>query len=176
MKDKVQLIKEEIERLKKESLEGKKDYYDYYDGVGDACNEMLQFIDSLPEEPTGEAIKENYNERYKRITQTEQFRQSYCDKSLGKEEPASEDLEEEIERCWKEIFPIGYSDTTLLALTHEQHKDFARHFAEWQKQKSVQDFLEKAEMYLRYRVYYNTHPNNINVAIDDFKNYMQNEI
>ena len=40
---------------------------------------------------------------------------------------------------------------------------------------AMQDFLEKAEMYLRYRVYYNTHPNNINVAIEDFKNYMQNE-
>lgn len=40
---------------------------------------------------------------------------------------------------------------------------------------AMQDFLEKAEMYLRYRVYYNTHPNNINVAIEDFKKYMQDE-
>lgn len=42
-------------------------------------------------------------------------------------------------------------------------------------EQAMQDFLEKAEMYLRYRVYYNTHPNNINVAINYFKNYMQNE-
>lgn len=40
---------------------------------------------------------------------------------------------------------------------------------------AMQDFLEKAEIYLRYRVYYNTHPNNINVAIENFKNYMQDE-
>lgn len=41
---------------------------------------------------------------------------------------------------------------------------------------ATQDFMEKAEMYLRYRVYYNTHPNNINVAIEQFKNYMQDEM
>lgn len=40
---------------------------------------------------------------------------------------------------------------------------------------AMQDFMEKAEMYLRYRVFYNTHPNNINVAIEDFKKYMQDE-
>lgn len=51
-------IKQEIERLKKESLEGKKDYYDYYDGVGDACDEMLQFINSLSEEPVNEDLEE----------------------------------------------------------------------------------------------------------------------
>lgn len=51
-------IKEEIERIKKESLEGKKNYYDYYDGVGDACDEILQFTDSLPEEPASDDLEE----------------------------------------------------------------------------------------------------------------------
>lgn len=34
--------------------------------------------------------KKNLNERYKRIVQTEQFKESYCDKSLGEEEPGCE--------------------------------------------------------------------------------------
>lgn len=38
-----------------------------------------------------------------------------------------------------------------------------------------QDFLEKAEMYLKTSVYYNMHPNNIATAIQYFKNYMQDE-
>lgn len=41
--------------------------------------------------------------------------------------------------------------------------------------KTMQDFMEKAEIYLKTRVYYNMHPNNITTAIQDFKNYMQNE-
>jgi hypothetical protein len=40
---------------------------------------------------------------------------------------------------------------------------------------AMQDFLEKAEMYLKTRVYYNMHPNNITTAIQEFKNYMQDE-
>ena len=40
---------------------------------------------------------------------------------------------------------------------------------------AIQDFLEKAEMYLKTRVYYNMHPNNVTTAIQDFKNYMQDE-
>lgn len=40
---------------------------------------------------------------------------------------------------------------------------------------AFQDFLEKAEMYLKTRVYYNMHPNNVTTAIQEFKNYMQDE-
>lgn len=40
---------------------------------------------------------------------------------------------------------------------------------------AMQDFLEKAEIYLKTRVYYNMHPNNITTAIQEFKNYMKNE-
>ena len=47
--------------------------------------------------------------------------------------------------------------------------------AKWQKQKDFQDFLEKAEMYLKTRVYYNMHPNNVTTAIQEFKNYIKNE-
>lgn len=48
--------------------------------------------------------------------------------------------------------------------------------AEWQKQKDLKDFLEKAEMYIKTRVYYNMHPNNITTAIQEFKKYIENEM
>lgn len=112
--------------------------------------------------------------------------------SLPKE-PASEDLEEEIDRFAKAIIP-----SRSKTITRNNLSLCAKHFAEWQHGKDFddllqsemefpkefyqkgydqakQDFLEKAEIYLRYKVYYNTHPNNINVAIDEFKNYMENE-
>ena len=45
----------------------------------------------------------------------------------------SEDLGKEVDRCWKEIFPIGWSATSKLSLTYDQHLEFARHYANWQK-------------------------------------------
>lgn len=43
-------------------------------------------------------------------------------------------------------------------------------------EQAFQDFMEKAEMYLKTRVYYNMHPNNVTTAIQEFKNYMKNEM
>lgn len=40
---------------------------------------------------------------------------------------------------------------------------------------AFKDFMEKAEMYLKTRVYYNMHPNNVTTAIQEFKNYMGDE-
>ena len=34
-------------------------------------------------------------------------------------------------------------------------------------------FMEKTEMYLKTRVYYNMHPNNITTALQEFKDYIQ---
>lgn len=62
-------------------------------------------------------------------------------------EEHNEDLEEEIERCWKEMFPNGWSDYTLLTLTYEEHKAFAHHFAEWQKQQMMKDAVEGTVKY-----------------------------
>lgn len=149
------LIKQEIERKIENILKEYKESNDpQFTLIGkiDSLEELLLFINSLPEES------------------------------------ASEGLEREIERCWKEMFPIGWSDTTLLALTHEEHAAFARHFAEWQKQKTMQDFLEKAEEFFNEQL--NIHPHDCHVIqyvsdtsledIDDFvkqfKNYMQNEM
>lgn len=60
------------------------------------------------------------------------------------------------------------------------YTDHSRHNTQWVAFKqgydqAMQDFLEKAEMYLKTRVYYNMHPNNITTAIQNFKNYMQDE-
>lgn len=43
-------------------------------------------------------------------------------------------------------------------------------------EQAFQDFMEKTEMYLKTRVYYNMHPNNVTTAIQEFKNYMKNEM
>lgn len=37
-------------------------------------------------------------------------------------------IEQEADRCWKEIFPLGWSDTTRLTLSYEEHKAFAQHY------------------------------------------------
>lgn len=85
------------------------------------------------------------------------------------EEPAREDLEEEYEN----YFTMHEMDIVLNPYTN--CKGIARHFAEWQKQNDFQDFMEKADMYLKTRVYYNMHPNNVATAIQEFKKYMQDE-
>lgn len=92
--------------------------------------------------------KKNYNERYERIAQTEQFKKSYCDKSLGKEEHASEDLEEEIDRFEDWINNFNQSDYP----TSYTVRDIARHFAEWQKQKDLEDSL-KSDMTMPNKFY-----------------------
>ena len=222
-------IKQEIKRLKRTNGFLPVDNHEICDayrarGYQLACDDILQFIDSLPEEPVKETIKGNYNERYKRIAQTEQFKKTYGDKSLGKEEPAIDDLEEVADNyaqqhnellgfdCDCEPIQTGpelkkaiifgaewqrkkdqeidkltessdldesswkYSDRD--GITYGQRYAMQIDFkagAKWQKQKDFQDFLEKAEMYLKTRVYYNMHPNNVTTAIQEFKNYIKNE-
>lgn len=103
MKDLLQLIKAEIERMS--NKEYPCDNAEQNIGYSCAMGDILNFLDSIP-----------------------------------KEEPASDDLDNEVERCWKEMFPLGWSDTSLLTLTHDQHLAFARHFANWQKEQ----FTERA--------------------------------
>ena len=160
-------IKEEIERrlnLYESQFTG------YELGRKDEAKSILEFIDSLPEEPASEGIED----------ELERFAYSLPHSATG---------------FWpKDIDAKSVEARTKYGVHHdwsyEQVMNIARHFTEWQKHQmkgtlqteyekgrfdTMQDFLEKAERYLRYRVYYNTHPNNINVAIEDFKNYMQNE-
>lgn len=37
-------------------------------------------------------------------------------------------IEQEADRCWKEIFQLGWSDTTRLTLSYNEHKAFAKHY------------------------------------------------
>lgn len=39
------------------------------------------------------------------------------------------DVDEEAERCWNEIFPLGWGEHSYLTLTHDEHLAFARHYA-----------------------------------------------
>jgi hypothetical protein len=57
--DAIQIIKEKIERIKNENSIGLSEYDSgYCNGVGETCDELLQFIDSLPEEPASEDLEE----------------------------------------------------------------------------------------------------------------------
>lgn len=61
------------------------------------------------------------------------------------EEPASEDLEEEIDKIWRTCDPIDEGMGVETANIHiEQFDDIARHFAEWQRHKDQQT-IELAE-------------------------------
>lgn len=137
MSDKVQKIRQEIERR----YNCEKCYpLDREANVAAAVlQELLLFIDSLPEEP------------------------------------ASKDLEEYAKKLAKGA-----------ALDKHNLIWMCKKGAEWQKQKDLQDFLEKAERYLNYTLYsrveievYGTlipSITNKKEFINDFKNYMKDEI
>lgn len=197
MSDKVQLIKQEIER-RIENLSylipdisniGNLTMEDVgYYAKSEALKSILQFIDSLPEESESkdrinecphwdkdwgcetspmnncdscpqakwvEAKKEkkNYNERYNRIAQTEQFKESYCDKSLGKEESGcevnfttkNENLEKEI-KSWIPAHIEG-GDEYLRKVAIEWSEIVARHFTEWQKHQMMKDAVNGEVVY-----------------------------
>ncbi|MBO7734329.1 MAG: hypothetical protein J6S67_17320 [Methanobrevibacter sp.] len=121
--DKIQLIKQEIEKRINLLQNGDADpeVMKRVEGVLLAYNSILEFIDSLPEEP-----KCIYN---RTLDERKKFCK-YCSAACGviiEEEPASEDLEEEIK---------NYFSGWLMSGPREQGWFFqtARHFAEWQKQ------------------------------------------
>lgn len=105
--------------------------------VYETLNKLLRFINSLPEESDCE--KKDYRERYEKLTQSDTFKSSYCDKSLGKEESTdeancttkSDDLEEAASKYIEEDF-------------HERSRADFKAGAEWQKQKDQQT-IELAE-------------------------------
>lgn len=183
MKDKDK-IKQEIERLYAEV--NQKPYNGELEGEMCAYDKLISFIDSLPEEPTDKTMEKNYHERYKRITQTEQFKKSYCDKSLGKEESVSEDLEEEIDEeidnlcelgCYMEDLAKGNSEGVypLPDNVVKELRKFASHFAEWQKQQMMKDaqlgvIEERADGLLGWNIVYETDKDYRNYLLSHFKN------
>lgn len=107
MTNKVQLIKEEIERKLKDIV-GAYESEDTEHGYKQCCKEILNFINSLPEE-------------------------SGCEVNFTTK---SEDLEEEMIRWHKEHFgnKRDWEKTSGEYLTRKSQLDIAHHFAEWQKQ------------------------------------------
>ena len=96
-----ELIKQEIERRINEY----KNWIGYQtDSNYLELKELLQFIDSLPEEPASENLAEEFNRFL--------------------------DEEEGVPRMW-------HSDEQM-----EWGMDIARHFAEWQKQKDLEDAVD----------------------------------
>jgi len=122
MTDKVQLIKEEIERLKTQNetyLD--KEYAEsakwYKHGAHDICFQLLNFIDSLPEGPSSEDFEREIGK--------------YTTNHLLKKRNHS---------------------TGVYHLTQKDCDDIARHFAEWQKQQmkeSLQNEYEKGRLDMR---------------------------
>lgn len=135
MADKVKLIKEEIESYK-ESMKGLEPHSDFRRGQITAYNQIMQFIDSLPEEHN--ELKKDYRERYEKLSQSDNFKQAYCNKSLGSEEH-NEDLEEAASKYVREDF-------------HERSRADFKAGAEWQKQQmkeALQTEYEKGRFDMR---------------------------
>lgn len=147
MSDKVQKIKQEIERRIEQCYRAlSQDLLERERNETNCClqqyKEILQFIDSIPEEIGCE--KKDYRERYKRIVQTEQFKRSYCDKSLGKEEPESEDLEEIADNYAQQHNDLlGFDCDCEPIQTGPELKKAVIFGAEWQRKKD-QETIELA--------------------------------
>lgn len=189
MSNKVQKIKQEIERLKtKNEIALDKEYTQenkwHKIGAYDVCFQLLNFIDSLLEEPTIKGITwEDVNTLESLIYQVHNEYPSIGEKSFGLEvlekfqdcqdaieEHAGEDLEEEITKCYK--------SRNDLMMTRKQFGEIIHHFVEWQKQKDKQDFMKKAREYLE-REYEDIGIRYIRgVSVDEeielFKQYIEN--
>ena len=129
MKDKIRLIYNKIENRIDEICDDgfvlKENQQEY-----ETLTDLEDFIDSLPEEP-----KCIYN---RTLDERKKFCK-YCSAACAvriEEEPASEDLIEEIDKIWKTCNPIDEGMGVETANIHiEQFDDIARHFTDWQKQK-----------------------------------------
>ena len=135
MTDKVQKIREEVERLQNELIQEKEKGYG--SDADNACilelQNVLTYIDSLQEEPVNrtpadiEAAMQEVEEKSKAFTEAHQGENA--DTILAQmrgEEPVSEDLEEEINNYVK---MNGYDGLDSI----EEVKYIANHFAKWQR-------------------------------------------
>ena len=159
-----ELIKKEIERKQKD-IAGAYESEDTEHGYKQCCKEILNFIDSLPEEPVSEGIE----------NELERFAYSLPHSATG---------------FWpKDIDAKSVEARTKYGVHHdwsyEQVMNIARHFTEWQKHQmkgtlqteyekgrfdTMQDFLEKAEKVLTERMYFSDD------EAKEFKNYIKNEM
>ena len=171
MTDKVQLIKQEIERQIEEGkvkCQQSQENNDHESFVAwsehiATCGKILLFIDSIPENNNLIWHKSNESPIKGKLCLYE-TNQKIVDliHSNGKEmpdwcnnlddllkidshpeEPASEDLEEEIDKIWKTCNPIDEGMGVETANIHiEQFDDIAKHFVEWQKQQMIKNAVD----------------------------------
>ena len=186
MTNKIQLIKQEIERIEQVLDDFNKTHNNTIDnGIVSAkkniCEQIKSFIDSLPEEPkfkVGDMVISTNNPSltYKVLQvglQNELDKLDYeveifnngkpgikvgntfkehnihlicCDRmdewgKLVSEEPASKDLEEEIENYIKDSLAIKFPTTDKEQIKADI-RYIARHFAEWQHGKDFDDLLQ----------------------------------
>ena len=153
MSDKEQLIKEEIERL-----------YNLYELSNDyqrmgACSTILDFIDSLPEEPASEDLEKEISK----------WRNHYIS-------------------VLENNFRIDLIDIEVTAkhFAHWQHgkdfddllqsdMEFPKEYYAKGKADAMQDFLKKAEEFFKSMYETMGKPKLGDKTIELFKNYMQNE-
>lgn len=166
-------IKEEIERLKTQNetyLD--KEYAEstkwYKIGAYDACNAILSFINSIPEESVSKDLESQYKSNMR-------YQHTYTQDDLMKTK--NEDLEEYYKKEFlpKELFAKPGQRTI------SQFNFFtARHFAEWQKQKDFQDFMEKAEEFFKSELYVSVSDQICSMnefkTKKDFVNYFKNHM
>lgn len=147
MSDKVQLIKQEIKKLKQTNGFLPVDNHEICDayrarGYQFACDDILQFIDSLSEEPASEDLEEEiskWRNHYISVLDNnlridlrdievtaDYFAEWGKNHSNNKSEIVIEDLVEEVDNLLKDpVFGKLINRNAGIAL--------ARHFAEWQK-------------------------------------------
>ena len=156
MADKVQLIKEEIERLKHNTPNA----YDLSRFM--LLEEIESFINSLPEEPkkqpkfrVGDTIKGPCNNVFqvKEVLDTQYLLHSENGDELNSieivdryscisEEPANEDLEEEIKKYFDGWwFHMGVITPDDYFADLDDMNNIARHFAEWSRKQIVKDAI-----------------------------------
>ncbi len=108
-----QKIKAKVERLKEENSIGLSEYEaGYCNGVGETCEQLLSFINSMPKEPD-----------------------FGCEANFT----TNEELEKEFTRFLDDVEGsprMWHSDEQM-----EWALDIARHFAEWQKEQLMKDAL-----------------------------------
>ena len=178
MSDK-KLIKQEIERLKNHTLNIQKSEDGFVTSVErgrvEAFNDVLKFIDSLPEEPkfkVGDKIVED-NESGMIGGEIIDIDYTHYELDEGRtyipishqygfklvEESVSEDLEKEIDEeidnlcelgCYMEDLVKGNSEGVypLPDNVVKELRKFARHFAEWQKQQDKKLFKDDSWNYI----------------------------
>lgn len=134
--DKVQKIREEVEKLKSQLLRGACSSQIAMETSckEEAYNEVLALLDSLQEEP----VSKDYRERYKRIAESEQFKKIYEGMSVGEvvhiegEEPVSEDLGEYINELSKQFPEVSFAKLSRIAVR----------VAKWQAEQFEKDYTD----------------------------------